>query len=145
MLAGAANTASSALDGCAVTTSASRHYSLSRIAQFVRGERGRTFKLTSATRVSSLMLEAVICIIRFRKLEAELAAIWPGSTAQSQRSKLLCAALSLLCYLFTSADRLYVPGSHWDAARLMLRWTGGIEAAFRAATADRTCPDRRTQ
>ena len=49
MIAGAANTAPNALDGCASTISASRHYSLSRIAQFVRAERGRTFKLTSAT------------------------------------------------------------------------------------------------
>ena len=41
--------APNALHCGAVTASASRHYSLTRIAQFVRGERGWTFKLTSAT------------------------------------------------------------------------------------------------
>ena len=49
MIAGAANAAPNALDGCAAKTSASRHYSLSGIAQFVRGERGWTRKLKSAT------------------------------------------------------------------------------------------------
>ena len=95
--------------------------------------------------VGALVLEAVIHILRFRRLEAELTAMWPGSTAQDQRSESLCVALSLLCYFFASADGLCVPGSHRGAARSMQRWTGGIEAAFRAAAADRAAPGRRTQ
>ena len=112
-------------------------------SSFGASEAGR--ESSRVPQVSSLMLEAVICILRFRRLETEITAMWPGLPAQGQRSKSLCAALSFVCYFCASADGLCVPGSNRDAARLMHCQTRGIRAAFGAATADRAAPGRRTQ
>ena len=49
VLAGVETMAPNVPNDCTTVASAFRHYVLSRIAQFVRGERGRSRMLTSAT------------------------------------------------------------------------------------------------
>ena len=71
--------------------------------------------------VSSLLLEAVICVLSFRRFNNINTAIRLGSGAQGGRSKPLCVALSQVGYFFVSADGLYVLGSNQAAARAMLR------------------------
>ena len=72
-------------------------------------------------RVSSLLLEAVLCVLSFRRLDNVNTVIRLGSGAQALRSTPLCVALSQVGYFSVSADGLYVLGSNQAAARAMLR------------------------
>mgnify|MGYP001318685203 CR=1 FL=1 len=96
-------------------------------------------------RVSSLLLEAVICVLSFRRFDNVNTAIRLGSGAQALRSKPLCVALSQVGYFFVSADGLYVLASNQAAARAMPRLSGAIEAASRAAMGHLAAPDARGQ
>ena len=88
--------------------------------------------------VTCLMLVTVILILKSRRFEWTVTAMWIASRVQAHRSKPLQVALSQVGYFFTRTDGLCAAGSNRDAVGATQRCSDGIEAAFRAAFGHRT-------